>query len=753
MAAGRRAAVASADYARYTTMDDPGERAKTLLRQKLFNNLATFSAKYPHIRVEWAEMSKEFSRIANSAFVAKYSVMSAEGMILAIAKRLHCNQSKLPAGVAGSRAAPSPARGGGADSSSRVRLRSPETPWRTPGPHAQLRASLPHVGDGEAPAPLSIEVRAQFPKSANNNRDLPADGRSLFVRADVSSHPGGVPRGGSNMIYEDPMRCGDAAWSCVASACCLLFCLWFTLAEVSSASTSPVCGISTLASCLLLVVVCLVLTPTGRPATASFFGLCFPPPSHVATEGKGRRMPLVLSKNDAVRRLLSYVGVLSVVGACVLSLLSTPSTVPVTTVEKEGARSVDDCVIVSGPTRTNITGSCACQDGHSLLSSTPRTVDAKSIRHQNTIRDGRNVDDCRLRCACSESVSCECFKKEGDVPAYGAVDCLFSLPPWCAGFSSPWRIGEARVPGPSCKKSGSRLLFSTANVTSLRTRIPSLHALVGDCDVLAVQETSLTASSASLARQLAREEGWNNLFHGPFPSPKVRVAPAGGVEYRDTGLTGSGGVGFLVRGRPAVPILPPTSADRPRFWDVLVDSRRWCGIAVPLPARSTLFVHNVYLPTRARQDASCRHEAEELARATFIAASLHGAAPVIVCGDMNMAPEDSEVFATACQSGKWHDVVEAFAHVPSGDGKVHGPSPTHFPTGVSWVTGGSIGFSPTLLLCELFLMRGPSPSVLRAATFRFVFSLTSMPRARRGGSGNALRRFWCPPPLRSLLKI
>ncbi len=43
------------------------------------------------------------------------------------------------------------------------------------------------------------------------------------------------------------------------------------------------------------------------------------------------------------------------------------------------------------------------------------------------------------------------------------------------------------------------------------------------------------------------------------------------------------------------------------------------------------------------------------------------------------------------ESSSWSDALVAFAHLPGTEHRLHGPSPTHFPTHGSWVTrsGGS----------------------------------------------------------------
>ena len=83
--------------------------------------------------------------------------------------------------------------------------------------------------------------------------------------------------------------------------------------------------------------------------------------------------------------------------------------------------------------------------------------------------------------------------------------------------------------------------------------------------------------------------------------------------------------------------------------------------------------------------ADIRHDAEELLRAAFLAGSLHGNAPVVICGDMNMAPEDSQVWDQAIQSGKWHDAITSFSHLPDTDQRIHGPVSIHFPTMEKWI--------------------------------------------------------------------
>ena len=253
------------------------------------------------------------------------------------------------------------------------------------------------------------------------------------------------------------------------------------------------------------------------------------------------------------------------------------------------------------------------------------------------------------------------------------------------GFSGYSRIGEASNPGPPNPLTPN-LTLTSVNVTSLQSRIRHLQPLIGQKGICCCQETAVTQAAFLRVQTMAKEEGWDSLMHGPWAAPREREARATRRAYRERGLTGGGGVGILAAGIKGAPLPIPPLSDREPFWDTLSNSGRWNASVFPLPMGSALFVHNIYLPTRARQIASTRHEAEEILRATFLAASMHGTAPTGICGDMNMAPDDSQVWDQAVSTGQWHDALQAFAHIPDTPERVHGCVSTHFPTWESWIS-------------------------------------------------------------------
>jgi exonuclease III len=252
------------------------------------------------------------------------------------------------------------------------------------------------------------------------------------------------------------------------------------------------------------------------------------------------------------------------------------------------------------------------------------------------------------------------------------------------GFSGAWRIGEASHPGPQ------DLTITSINVTSLLKRIGDLNSLVGDAQVCCVQEAGITPASMSFARKSANEVGWKTLLAVPSTSVANRQAPPCGRAYREGGRFASGGVASLARGVVVSPIIIPPQGSRDLAWDVLMQSGRWQGIVLSLPSTSVI-IHNVYLPTRAKQECNIRESSEQLLRAVFMVAADSPNIPTIVCGDFNLGFQDSEVLRRVVETGAWNDGALSFSHLPDVDGKAHGPLPTHFPTSDLWVErkGGS----------------------------------------------------------------
>jgi exodeoxyribonuclease-3 len=167
--------------------------------------------------------------------------------------------------------------------------------------------------------------------------------------------------------------------------------------------------------------------------------------------------------------------------------------------------------------------------------------------------------------------------------------------------------------------------IATWNVNSIRQRLPRLLAWLDERlpDVVCLQETKLAdeALEQLLGEELA-DRGYELALHGE-------------AQWNGVAILSRVGLGEVVRGIPGGPGFPHQEARA-----VSAD----CG---------GIRVHSVYVPNGREPDSE--HYAYKLAwlaaLRTMVAA---GPADAIVCGDMNIAPADIDVFDPAAYAGHTH---------------------------------------------------------------------------------------------------
>ncbi len=96
------------------------------------------------------------------------------------------------------------------------------------------------------------------------------------------------------------------------------------------------------------------------------------------------------------------------------------------------------------------------------------------------------------------------------------------------------------------------------------------------------------------------------------------------------------------------------------------------------------FFHNLYSPTRAKQDRDVLAYTTDLVRATFIVASSHGNDPV--GSNFDIDPSLSDVLEQVRDPLVWTEVLPAFSHLPNKAHRIHCGVSTCFPTHASWAT-------------------------------------------------------------------
>jgi exodeoxyribonuclease III len=166
---------------------------------------------------------------------------------------------------------------------------------------------------------------------------------------------------------------------------------------------------------------------------------------------------------------------------------------------------------------------------------------------------------------------------------------------------------------------------ATWNVNSLKQRLPRLLPWLDDRqpDVVCLQETKLT------------DEACEQLLSEELASRGYAAALHGEGQWNGVAILSRVGLDEVVRGIPGGPGFPHQEAR-------VVSAT--CGGAR---------VHSVYVPNGRVPDSEHYHyklawlaALEEMVRA--------GPDAVMVCGDMNIAPTDSDVFDPAAYSGQTH---------------------------------------------------------------------------------------------------
>jgi len=186
-------------------------------------------------------------------------------------------------------------------------------------------------------------------------------------------------------------------------------------------------------------------------------------------------------------------------------------------------------------------------------------------------------------------------------------------------------LGAARSGGAALPRYRTRVRVATWNVNSIRQRLPRLLPWLDQRqpDVVCLQETKLADGPLEqlLGEELAKR-GYELALHGE-------------TQWNGVAILSRVGLGDVVRGIPDGPGFPHQEARA-----VSAD----CG---------GIRVHSVYVPNGREPDSE--HYAYKLAWLAALRAMVAaGPADAIVCGDMNIAPADIDVFDPAAYVGHTH---------------------------------------------------------------------------------------------------
>jgi len=179
------------------------------------------------------------------------------------------------------------------------------------------------------------------------------------------------------------------------------------------------------------------------------------------------------------------------------------------------------------------------------------------------------------------------------------------------------------------------LRVATWNVNSVKARLPRLLEWLEQAkpDVLCVQETKVAADDFPAAEVGAL--GYETAHHGEGRWNGVALLSRAGLQDVRRGFTGDPGWA----GDAEAPF------DQPRIEARAISAL--CG---------GVRIWSVYVPNgRTPESAHYQYKLHWLeALRTAVAADLAAGAPVVVCGDFNVAPTDADVFDPAAFAGSTH---------------------------------------------------------------------------------------------------
>jgi exodeoxyribonuclease-3 len=167
--------------------------------------------------------------------------------------------------------------------------------------------------------------------------------------------------------------------------------------------------------------------------------------------------------------------------------------------------------------------------------------------------------------------------------------------------------------------------IATWNVNSVKQRLPRLLPWLDQRqpDVVCLQETKVTS------------EAFTKLLGGELASRGYQAAVAGEPQWNGVAILSRAGLDEVVTGLAGAPGFP-----RPEARAVAAS----CG---------AIRVHSVYVPNgRSPGSEHYKYKLAWLAALRDVVAA--GPAESVVCGDMNIAPTDADVFDPAAYVGQTH---------------------------------------------------------------------------------------------------
>ncbi|CAE8724944.1 unnamed protein product, partial [Polarella glacialis] len=203
--------------------------------------------------------------------------------------------------------------------------------------------------------------------------------------------------------------------------------------------------------------------------------------------------------------------------------------------------------------------------------------------------------------------------------------------------------------------------------------LEELEVVRWQAKVIALQETRLSEASQIELSSALYEDGWSAIWGRP-QQPQRRKKSFVPAPWNAT----HGGVGVSVRRGIPVSRGPIDTPLKQRLWD---SGRCVHAMIAYGSGNAVLHVFSVYCFTGAHLHPDAMSKNETFLQDVFEAVAELGNVPVLIMGDFNVMPEQSEILQAAISTGAWRDAAVIQASVTNST-----PAATYFSAVVNKAT-------------------------------------------------------------------
>ena len=225
--------------------------------------------------------------------------------------------------------------------------------------------------------------------------------------------------------------------------------------------------------------------------------------------------------------------------------------------------------------------------------------------------------------------------------------------------------GQHRTPPPQAPNATEHTQHTSATKTltllSINVNTWQKHrdALLAEADILAIQETRLTAKGQQAEGKILQSQQRTACFGAPCPPITFHKAGGTRIARAASNQGKQGGVAIITSA-----LHPHIQTTRGPTAQSLFASTRWTRTAVCLghqrsPSRHFLHIISFY-NVSGHDQGLIRTRKNRLLEAVFEDAAQFGDQPILICADANATVATSHVLAFAIRSGHWIDLAQHF---------------------------------------------------------------------------------------------